>query len=431
MAKVLSKVEDGFVLGFECPKCDTGIVTTKATPPEGLEWQPGTLVDVKISEVTLTDGLVTDIKLGDGTPKMGYIPDITAQLKEMGQLVEIISDPIEKPGQFTVIGKPGDNMYRLKDNKTGDFHVAMSQNDFAIDTLANKEDFDRIAAENPMADFTLMKHWWGDGETFKHYDLFMHDGQDMAHMVFEKSPLEEVLMKAIQRVPYSDDFWQKAKDEMELINPGDPGNPSNDVCAVENLDLGKVAIYESIEDANGVRHLQVEFFGQMLEGRWSFTSSVQNIWHVTKETMKLSEQIPMELSLKGDIGGFEETPEGLKVKGTAISFGVWNGYYFSPEVLAESPVDDFKNMIVDQEHKRGEVAGVVTDYDLQGPDIKVETVITDYEAIEKIKRGEYLGFSIDANVFGDLVRRMITGVKNYIRLTVCGNPACRTCYFGM
>lgn len=434
-AKILSKVEDGYILGFECPKCDTGIVTTKATPPEGETWEPGQLVDVKISQVTLTDGMVSEIKLLDPTKKMDFMPDITAKLKEMGQLIEVTANTDQnteiKPSQYTIVAKHGNNIYSIKDNQTEDMFVAMSDHEFEIDMLADKKDFSRLSEEAPMGDFTLMKHWWGDGKTFSHFDLFMHDGKGLCHMVFDKNPIDEIEMKAIQREPYSDNFWQKAKDKMELINPGDPGNPSNDVCAVEGLDEGKLAIYESFEDANGIYHLRIEFFGQMLSGRWTLSSSVQNVWHATKETMKLSEELPMEICLKGDIGGFEETPQGLKVKGTAISFGVWNGFYFSPEVLAASPVDDFKNMIIDQEHKRNEVAGVVTKYSLDGPDINVETMITDYEAIEKIKRGEYTGFSIDANVMGDPVRRLIMGVKKYVRLTVCKNPACKTCYFAM
>ncbi|GAG37928.1 unnamed protein product, partial [marine sediment metagenome] len=96
-----------------------------------------------------------------------------------------------------------------------------------------------------------------------------------------------------------------------------------------------------------------------------------------------------------------------------------------------SPVNDFDSMIIDVEHVNDKVSGVVTKKELFGSDIKVEGLIKDYETIEKIKAGEYKGFSIDATVFADPVRRMVSGVKAYKRLTVCHNPACKVCYFGM
>ncbi len=66
---------------------------------------------------------------------------------------------------------------------------------------------------------------------------------------------------------------------------------------------------------------------------------------------------------------------------------------------------------------------------VDGPNVNVEFLIKDYETAEKIKSGELAGLSIDASVFADPVRRMVVGVKQYKRLTVCATPACRVCYF--
>jgi hypothetical protein len=87
-------------------------------------------------------------------------------------------------------------------------------------------------------------------------------------------------------------------------------------------------------------------------------------------------------------------------------------------------------MIIDVEHKHDQKAGKILEKQLIGSDINVKFLINDYEVAEKIKQGEYKGLSIDAIVFGDPVRRVITGVKQYKRLTVCANPACRVCFIG-
>jgi hypothetical protein len=247
----------------------------------------------------------------------------------------------------------------------------------------------------------------------------------------ETDPLKTTEIKSVQRHPYSDDFWLKGE-EMENLEPGTPGNPSESECSVERLDKGKVAIYESAEQGDGSHLLRVEFFGKTLEGRWSFTSSVPRVWHALKETTKLTEKdkLSMNIALSGDIMAFKETPDGLEVSGTALSFGTWNGFYWSPDVIAQAPLTDFDDMIVDVEHENNKPVGRVTENHLDGSDVKVKFVVKDYETIEKIKNGTYTGLSIEGAVFANPVRRMVTGVKNFKRLTVCENPACKVCYFG-
>ena len=95
-----------------------------------------------------------------------------------------------------------------------------------------------------------------------------------------------------------------------------------------------------------------------------------------------------------------------------------------------SPLDDFDSMIVDVEHKNDLVAGAILQKNVDGPNVNVEFLIKDYETAEKIKSGELKGLSIDASVFVEPTRKMVIGVKQFKRLTVCSNPACRVCFFG-
>jgi hypothetical protein len=321
------------------------------------------------------------------------------------------------------------HLYKLKDNETGKILVGLSENEIPVDTLADGDEFSRVAEENQMADFTLIHHWWGNGDQYEHYDLFINT-DPQTHMVLMKNPLKDTEFKAIQRKPYTENFWQKGV-SVEQIAPGQPGNPSNTMlCSIERVDTGKVALYENAAQPNNEWLARMEFFGSKMEGRWSFTSSTPNIWNALKETTKLTDMFPLDIQLSGGISGFTETPEGLIVEGKALSFGVWNGMYWSPDVIKNSPVSDFDNMLIDVEHRNNAVAGKVLEKRMEGADINVKFLVNDYEIAEKIKQGEYKGLSIDAIVFGDPVRRVITGVKQYKRLTVCHNPACKVCYIG-
>jgi len=429
-AKVIALNEEGYLIGFECPKCDSGYVT-KQYKHEGEEpLKIGDIIPVKISAIKMQDGEIIEVELFDATSKISYMPTLVEEARELGILDEkTIEEPPAQP-KYTITESIGNGLYKLQsDDEEKQFMVGITKKELEINTLANEDDFDKIVQEHPMADYTLIHHWWENGK-YEHWDLFINDGENLSHFVLEHNPLKETEIKAAQRQPYSDDFWMKGS-EVETILPGKPGNPSKlKDCHVERLDMGKVAIYESAPQPNESFLLRVEFFGSTLEGRWSFSSTVPNIWHALKETVKLTEEFPIDICLTGQLE-WEETAEGLKVFGTALSFGVWNGFYWAPEVIQNSPLGDFDSMIIDVEHENDKVAGAVLENNLEGYDVRVEGLVKDYETIEKIKNGEYKGFSIDATVFADPVRRMVTGVKAYKRLTICRNPACKVCYFGM
>jgi len=332
-------------------------------------------------------------------------------------------------GQYRVRESFGNRVYRILDTFDGGTFIGLSKIDMEVDTLADRDTFDRIAEEHQMADFTLIKHWWGQDGQYRHWDLFI-DGKE--HFVLEKDPLSETEMRVIQREPYSEEFWLRGE-KLETIAPNNPGNPSKNMeCSIQQIDKGKVAIYEDAQQADGAWLKRVEFFGSKIEGRWSLTSDISRVWHALKETTQLSEQNPLDsdILLSGEIRAWEETPDGLKVHGRALSFGVWNGFYWPPEVIEKSPLNEFDNMIIDVEHDTSKVAGVILKKEVKGPDVNVDFIVHDYETMEKIKNGEYKGLSIDAKVSADPVRRVVTGIKRYTRLTVCKNPACKVCYIG-
>ena len=427
-AKVLSKNKDGtYTVGFRCSDCEGGYITTSYTPADKIELAEGDLVDVTISAITKDQ--IINIELSNGVTDASYMPDLIQQAKDAGIYKEPEVTPKKDTGQYSITEQLGEKVYKLQDTKTQKYFVGLAKEELDVNTYADQSDFERIAEEHEMSDYTLIHHWWDNGK-FEHWDLFMSDGCTMTHMVLEGDPLKNFEIKAAQRQPYTDDFWLRGE-KMESIAPGEPGNPSRDSeCSIERIDKGKVAVYESEQQADESYLLRLEFFGSALEGRWAFTSSVPNVWHALKETTKLSEQFQTNIALSGDIAAWKETNDGLEVTGTALSFGTWNGLYWSPEVILNSPLDDFDNMIVDVEHDNDKIAGSVLEKKIDGPDVKEKFKVTDYEIIEKIKNGTYTGLSIDARTFVDPIRRVVAGVKKYTRLTVCENPACKVCYFG-
>lgn len=460
-AKILSKNENKrYTLGFGCPKCDSGYVTVQYTPVDGAELNVGDLIDVKISKLTMTEaGIPTIELLTDEKNAPDWMPDIVKEAEKEGilepyippepkkegayRIKEAIGDPQFRPASakkdrgnpdFTDKPKPKPNdelihLYKIEQISDGKEYLAISKEAFETDTLVDMEDFEKIIQVHPMHNFILQHHWWGNGEQYDHYDLFINT-EPMTHLVFQKNPLKETEFKAQQREPYSEDFHLKGEKGAEDIPPGAPGNPSRDISAkVERIDTGKIAIYSNDQRLDGGWDVSMEFFGTKLEGRWSMSSSIPRIWTVLKETVKLTGSILGDLGINGDIAGWKETKDGLLVEGTAISFGTWNGMYWSPDVIRAAPLKDFENLIIDVEHDRSKAVGAVTKSAMTGSEIQVQALITDYETIAKIKSGDLKGFSIDATVMGDPLRRMVTQVRQFKRLTVCNNPACRVCFF--
>ena len=461
-AKVLSAEEDKYVIGFECPDCESGYIQTDFKSED--KFEEGALIDVKISKIIMSNGKIETIGFfndaGEGElQNPDKMPDIVQQARETPILAEYsaieknladhlnnldqtlvqkvlpqiteekLTEMAKEYGinQYKITEKLQDKVYKLHDEFCDKDIIGYTNKEFDVDTLADRSDFEKLAEEHECENFTLIHHWWNNGE-YEHWDLFLEDGQ--AHFVLSQNPLKETEIKSAQREPYSEDFWLRGE-EIEEIAPESPGNPSKSmICHVERVDMGKMVLYEAAPQMDGSVTIRLEFLGSKLEGRWLFTSKVPGIWHVLKETMQLSEKQPMPILLSGEFGEWEEDENGhLLIEGTALSFGVWNGFYWSPETIANSPVDDFDNLIVDVEHDNNKPVGAVIEKTIVGPDINVKAKITDYETIERIKNGEYKGFSIDATVFADPQRRMIEGVKQYKRLTVCENPACKTCFF--
>jgi len=427
-AKVISQNEQGFTVGFACPDCPGGFMTTcwNSQDTENPA-KIGDIVSVKVENIALVDGKVTEIKLFDGTAKVAPMPMVLAEAREQG----IVTETTTKKPKYKVLLAVNDAIYKLEEIKTGEQLIGLSKGEkFEVDTQITEEQLQKVAPNTPMADFSLIHHWWGNGK-YEHWDLFLNNGECINHFVLGASPLKDTEIKVAQRNPYADDFWLKGE-QLENIPPGAPGNPSTtDECQVERLDKGKVAVYDSVLQANGEYLLRLEFFGTTLEGRWSFTSSIPNAWHALKETERLAEeQLPMKIRLSGDLSDFKETEDGLEVTGNALSFGVWNGLYWSPEAIINSPLNEIDNMIVDVEHDNSKQAGKILSKELDGATVKVRMQITDYETIQKIKNGEYQGLSIDATVFADPIRRTVANINHYKRLTVCKNPACKVCFIG-
>lgn len=144
------------------------------------------------------------------------------------------------------------------------------------------------------------------------------------------------------------------------------------------------------------------------------------------QTESVSEDVELvQMSFIPFSSPFKETEEGLEVSGIALSSGVWNEWYFSPEVVRDRPERILKIPIC-IEHNREHEVGKPTEVTLNGDNIEVTSLITDPEGIEFAKK-KAKGYSIDALINVDRVKKVVKQVKKYVELTLTETPACIEC----
>lgn len=112
------------------------------------------------------------------------------------------------------------------------------------------------------------------------------------------------------------------------------------------------------------------------------------------------------------------------ITGVGLTNGVWNGHYWSNDIIKNS-YKDLRDKQVDLEHNWDNVIGEVleTEYDPERG-MLVKAKITDEDVLESIKNGVFKAFSIDAWVTVDQKKSIIKAIDDYNSITVTSNPAC-------
>ena len=146
---------------------------------------------------------------------------------------------------------------------------------------------------------------------------------------------------------------------------------------------------------------------------------------VQSEESEVSEEELVQMSFIPFSSPFKETEEGLEISGIALSSGVWNEWYFSPEVVRDRP-ERILNIPICIEHNRENEVGKATKVSLDGDNIEVVSLITNPEGIEFAKK-KAKGYSIDALLSVDRTKKVVKQLKKYVELTLTESPACSQC----
>jgi len=289
-----------------------------------------------------------------------------------------------------------------------------------IDLLTQKE------VQEAAEDFIIQHRWYRgpyivrEGPTYEEYDLKIGKMQ----FRLDKDPLKESSMNAREETNVlRPQFWKEFKKEVEL-KPGTPENekPNTPAFLITHV-KGKVNI---LQDDKLFKKFN---FASGLKGMWIMKRSTpQGVWNFER-----SEEVPsteseeefVQMSFIPFSSPFKETEEGLEVPGIALSSGVWNNWYFPPEVVRDRP-ERIMDIPVCIEHIREKEVGKPTKVTLNGDNIEVVSLITDPEGIEFAKK-KAKGYSIDALLNVDRTKKVVKQIKEYVELTLTEAPACAEC----
>lgn len=287
-------------------------------------------------------------------------------------------------------------------------------------------------------DFYLLHHWWRGqfvargASLTEHWDLIIPP--DIMFVIAD-NPLKGS-STSLQRKVYSKNFWLKGSKQAEYIKPGTPGNPAKDTpCWAERVDSGKVTILEK-----GDLFMRFRFKGKKISGTYTLSREDPNtnLWKFGK--MELPKGTTKELSANEEIvqttmnlaiDGWEDVTGGLLIKGGALSYGVWNGEYYPPHVVADRP-ERIKGVPLGiGSHYDPTNVGVVKEYEFSEKECinRTESFIPEKEkeAIKRVKNGEFAGQSVEVRVRVDKVRKIINKIVGYDRLVLVDEPACKVC----
>ncbi len=254
--------------------------------------------------------------------------------------------------------------------------------------------------------YALVHHYWRgphiirEGPTEQHYDLYIQKpGENKCmHFVLTDNILDSDSTTGYQEKDADIKYMTIGQDEPESIPPGTSENPTKDTpCYMKQLKTGEAIIYE---DSPLLKKIELKGIGLFL-----FTKEQgASLWNVQKTTALA------RLSLSA-------TAEGV-----ALSPGVWNGFYYPPEVI-KAAKSKIEHIPVDVEHKEDLIVGETGKATIKGNDLVVELNIYD----DRYKDAK-CGLSIDAIIEVDKIRKIVKRIVKFKSLSLVSNPACRVCF---
>jgi|GEM_PF-3173029 len=128
------------------------------------------------------------------------------------------------------------------------------------------------------------------------------------------------------------------------------------------------------------------------------------------------------------IFNFDQERNELYITGAALEEGAWYGVSGQPTFYPRDVIHKYAhNFIgVDLRCEHGYTIGTVLDARLTELGFEIDAVVTHYDSIQAILRGDKKGLSINATIQTN-ERRMATAFVRYEEISVVGEPACRTC----
>jgi hypothetical protein len=320
---------------------------------------------------------------------------------------------------FTVVSKYDKRSYLVE--RFGKHYFAVTSKEDAKQlSFLEISHLEKVGCE--VREFVLSYHWWK--ESTKHWDLFIEDNM----MVLTEDPVGK--SEGAIRKPYAKDFSQRGKEGPEFLPPGSPGNKTKDMMSwTERKDSGKVIVLDDTPLCK-----RYNFLGGVLQGTYEAVRSSPevNYWkwskvEVSKLSLEKGEQI-VKSRMMMSVSKFGKGPDGLfHVGGAAFSYGVWNGEWFSPEVVRDRPERMMGISVCVGPHYLEDMDGSVASVNFVNDTIMIDTVITNVDKQKEIEEGTYVGFSVEIEVLVDSVRSIIKKILKYDRVNIVANPACEVC----
>jgi len=272
-----------------------------------------------------------------------------------------------------------------------------------------------------LKDFTLSHHWWK--ESTSHWDLFI--GDEM--MVLTKEPIGD--SKGFVRRPYSKGSINKGIKGPEFLSPMSSENKTSLLAWMERKDEGKVIVLDDTPLCK-----RFNFLGKVLVGTYEMVREKENVnsWKWSKVVVGKATLTKDEGIVKGrmmlSVSNFGKKADGkFHVIGSAFSYGVWNGEWFSPEVVRDRPERVVGISVCVGPHELEDDDGVVESIKFENDTIVVDTIINTLSKQKEIEDGNYVGFSVEIEVLVDNTRHIIKKIMEYDRVNIVANPACEVC----
>ena len=283
-------------------------------------------------------------------------------------------------------------------------------------------------------EFVLIHHFWRGqqvvrtGPSTQHWDLFIGDKM----WVLQNDPRKGSTNASV-RSPYSKNFKNKGDGENEFIKPGDPGNPTKNTPSwVRRIDQGSVHM---LEDSDMFKKFNLT--GKELKGTFVLHRDEpnRNLWQFSKETangkrsMSKGSGNVISQRIMLSAGKPYEKDGKLYVPGATLSYGVWNGDFYPPEVIADRPERLLGKPASIVSHRNRNNYGKVVELNFD-KDTSTIHIVSEYdgdEAINRIKQGDLIGYSVEVTVEVDEDRHIVKKILDYDRTVLVPDPACEVC----